>query len=372
MQILSVVTRNHYHVIALARRWRCLRVVCRILLVVLLLSASVVPGALAQQVWPIQLKHFEEVGTVKFDIPDTLLIASIYEIDIDLDGRFLVTDKLGDQILLFDSTGTLLATLDPRICHPGLAFSPAGARFGSDEYILVLNANAGHWGYRFTTDGACMDGADRNFVKPAFLDIDPAGTIYGVYDGPHWEMETKRARNRRMSVTGKPLEALSVPLPKYPNASDRFGDGGLLADGINIFFAWAPETEIMKMTLDGKHVGRLKERGRWFRTPPRDLPRELSPQLFAALRKWSETTTTRSIFELTDQTLMIQYINGTRGTGYQVFAKDGELVAEELGLGGLVFIHGENGLVYRVVQSGLDSRGELPNPYLMVYRFVAP
>lgn len=365
MQILSVVTSNHYHVIALSRNRCCLRAVCRILLVVLLLSASVVPGVRAQQVSPIQLKHFEEIGTVKFDKPDTLLIASIYEIDVDLDGRLLVTDKLGDQILLFDSTGTLLATLDPRICHPGLAYRPAGARFGSDEYILVLNANAGHWGYRFTTDGACLDSADRNFVLPAFLDIDPAGTIYGVYDGPHWEI-------RRMSVTGKPLEALSIPLPKYPNASDRFADGGLVADGINIFFAWAPETEIVKMTLDGMHVGRLKERGRWFRSPPRDLPRELSPQLFAALRKWFETTTTRSIFELTDQTLMIQYHNGTLGTGYQVFAKDGKLVAEELWLGGVVFIHGENGLVYRVVQPGLDSHGELPNPYLMVYRFVAP
>ena len=69
---------------------------------------------------------------------------------------------------------------------------------------------------------------------------------------------------------------------------------------------------------------------------------------------------------------MIQYVTGDKGTGYQVFAKDGTLVAEELGTGGRYFIHGDNGLVYGLVQPGLDSQGDLPRPYLNIYQIVAP
>ena len=78
-----------------------------------------------------------------------------------------------------------------------------------------------------------------------------------------------------------------------------------------------------------------------------------------------------SLFELTDELLMIQYTNRERGTGYQVFTKDGALVAEELGLN-MLFVHGAGGRVYRSVQPGLDAQGELPNPYIEVYEFVAP
>lgn len=73
----------------------------------------------------------------------------------------------------------------------------------------------------------------------------------------------------------------------------------------------------------------------------------------------------------TDQTIMVQYFDRDNGIGYQVFTKDGVLLAEELGLK-TVFLHGENGVVYTMGQSDFDSRGELPNPHLEVYRFISP
>lgn len=126
---------------------------------------------------------------------------------------------------------------------------------------------------------------------------------------------------------------------------------------------------MLKIALDGTLAGRISERSSWFRSPRRDLSPDLE-RLFSALRKWTGTTTT-SIFELTDQTIMIQYVNGSRGTGYQVFTKDGLLIAEELGLNS-VFLHGENGFAYRPVQPSLDNQGVLPNPYIEVYQFITP
>ena len=71
----------------------------------ILLIAFVAPGVRAQDKPPFTLKHFELVETVTFDLPDTLLIAEIYQIDRDSDGRWLVTDMVGEQILLFESDG---------------------------------------------------------------------------------------------------------------------------------------------------------------------------------------------------------------------------------------------------------------------------
>ena len=334
----------------------------RILLVgAILLVASMASSVRAQDTPASESKYFKMVGTVRFDKPDTLLIAAIDHIDVDPSGRWLITDRLGDQVLLFDSTGTLQASLDSSICHPGFTFSPDGAMFGPNGFIFVLNTS-NHWGYRFTTDGKCLGSVDRDFVMPKYFDIDPAGALYVAYDGPHWEL-------RHMNATGKTLRELPLPQSKFPNASERFNGGGLIADGTHLFYASGPDTEILKFALDGTLLQRISARNSWFRSPSKDLPSDVS-QLFEALKDWSATSA-RIMFELTDQTLMIQYIHRERGTGYQVFTKDGKLVAEEFGLNYL-FLHGEDGLVYRPYQLDLDSQGELPNPYLEVYRFVAP
>ncbi len=334
------------------------------LICALLLGVAVTSGVRAQELALPDLKHFKRVRTVTFDGPETLLIAQIEYLDIDAAGRFLVTDILGEQVLLFDSTGSLQASLDSSVCEPGFTFSPESAHFRGDESIFVLNSGD-HWGYRFNKDGTCLGKVDREFDNPRFLAIDPAGTLYGAYVRPTLEM-------RRMSATGETLSSFSIPKGEFPNANNRLDEGGLVADGTHLFYAAATEPAIMKFALDGTLVGRISKRSSWFRSPRRDLPRDLSPKLFEALREWESTTTTWSLFELTDETLLIQYFSGERGIGYQVFSKDGTLVAEELDYGRRPIVHGENGLVYFVMQPGLDSQGDLPNPYVEIYRFVAP
>ena len=207
-----------------------------------------------------------------------------------------------------------------------------------------------------------MGSVDHGFIIPRFFDIDPMGALYGAYARPDRNLKD-------MNATGKTLREFLLPPSEFPNASRRFAQGGLIADGTHLFYAPAPEPEILKLALDGTLLERISERSSWFRSPDRDLPPDVS-RLFSALKDFTASSPW-SLFELTDQSLMVQYTNRERGTGYQVFTKDGILVAEELGLKWL-FIHGENGLVYHAVQSGLDSQGELPNPYVNVYRFVAP
>ncbi|MDE2835594.1 MAG: hypothetical protein OXM02_13915 [Bacteroidota bacterium] len=339
-----------------------MRQVHRSLRLIFVLLPAAIPTIQAQDLSPAELKYFTPVRTIKFDEPDSLLIAAIEHLDVDAAGRLLVTDPLGMQVFLFDSTGALLASLDSRECHPGFEFDPTGAIFGANEFILVLNA--GSRGYRFNWNGGCLGSMDPGFRSTSFMDIDPTGTFFGVEEGPFWEV-------RRMNSTGKILDTFPVPEPKFPNASIRWADGGLVADGSHVYYAWAPEPAVMKFTVDGRFIRKIQQHSRYFQSPRADLPAELSPELFAAIRKWRGTST-RTVFELTDRFIMLQYIDHSNGTGYQVFDKGGALIVEELGTDSRFFIHAGYGLAYALTQPDLDEEGELPNPYLTVYRFEAP
>ena len=78
----------------------------------------------------IDLEHWEYVRSVVYSDPndvlqqDTLLLASIWSLDVDTNGRILVVDLRGEQAFLFSPEGILLANLDPSFCHLGFDFRP--------------------------------------------------------------------------------------------------------------------------------------------------------------------------------------------------------------------------------------------------------
>ena len=320
-------------------------------------------GAYAQHESISESKYFKHVGTVTFDKPGTPLIAAINHIDVDSNGRILVTDRIGKQVLLFDAAGTLLASLDVSICHPGIVFGPKEARFMGSESIIVLTTNSGLWGYRFTSVGQCLGRMDRSFSSPRFLDVDPTGALFGAYVWP--EMELKQ-----MSSAGRAVREISLQPSDFPNASHRFAGGGLIADGVHLFYASGPDTEILKYDSAGTVLKRIAERNRWFRRPRRDMPADAA-QFMAAMKDWRATTVS-SLLELTPETLLIQYSNRERGGGYQVFSKDGFLIAEEFGIN-FFFMYARDSLAYVPIYSiEQDSFQELPQAFLNVYRFSAP
>ena len=333
-------------------------------IITILLVACSTLHIYAQEKPPLQFKHFERIRAIKLDNPDTPLIGMIEHIDVDSNSRLLITDWQGKQTLLFDSTGTLQASLDPSTCHPAFPFDPSAATFGNDEFIFVKNGSAGYWGYQFTAEGVCLGRADPSFSSPRFIDVDPDGIIYGVGAGP----PTERMLTL-MNSAGKVLAEFPLPPVKFPNAESHYAHGGLIADGTHIFYASAGTLDILKLDPNGKLVDRISERNSWFRSLNKDLPADAG-QVFSALKD-IRGTTIWNFFELTDQTIMVQYFNRDGETGYQVFTKEGVLLAEELGLNTL-FLHGGNGVVYTMGQSDFDSRGELPNPPLEVYRFISP
>jgi len=175
-----------------------------------------------------------------------------------------------------------------------------------------------------------------------------------------------------MDPLGKMIDEVELPPSKHPNAESRMRMGGLFIDGAHIFYAPATAQHVLKLTRDGVVTATIAHRNSWFRSIKEDLPAKLTPDFFKRVGSlFKNSTITESIFALSDQHFMVQYRNAGRGFGYQVFTMDGDFVVEETGID-FLFMHAEGGLAYRVVQPELDEQGELPNPYLEVYRFVKP
>ena len=323
-----------------------------------------------------QLAHFEWVRTIALSDPDavhpdTLLTGQIWSLDVDSDGRLLIVDLRAREVLLFDPEGKLLAVPDPVPCHPGFEAAPVNAKFVEDEAIFVSNALS-PLGYRFRPDGDCLGPVDPEYsliVRYEFLDVGVQGSLFGVYQFPDRQVV------RHMSSSGKTLHEFDLPPSRFPNAADRIAMGGLVADESHIYYAGVAEPHILKLTPDGNVAAELSERSAWFREVSKDLPNPGSGDIEAFLKASGSfhrnNTLAVNIFELTDGTIMVQYKDSSRGLGYQVFTKDGVLVAEELGVR-VGFNYGRDALVYRVVQPSKDELAEIPNHSIEVYRFVPP
>lgn len=343
---------------------------------VLALWMAFVPATAAQPSDSEQLEHFKWVRTITLSDPDavhpdSLLIGWIWSMDVGPEGQMLIVDFKGQETLLFDPDGNLTAVLDPTLCHPGFLALPVVAKFVGDQSIFVSNGGS-PMGYRFTPAGDCLGSVDPEYqviTQGRDLDVGSRGSLFGVYEFPD------RQVIRQMDSSGKTLREIALPPSDFPNATNRIDMGGLVVDDAHMFYAGVAEPHILKLTLDGDVAARISERSSWFR----DVSRDLSDVRLSAIGQSGNPlgefhgsyTLVQELFELTDKAIMVEYQNSGRGSGYQVFAKDGVLVAEELGIG-LTFNFVKAGRAYRVVQPEQDDSGETPNPRIDVYQFVFP
>ncbi len=220
-------------------------------------AAILLPGLVLGQ------PRFEPVGDVVF--PDTLFLMGLSTLEVASNGDLLVVDGRGAQAFLFDSTGVILANLDPRPCHPGFELRPISAWFGPD---FILMANSAPWGYRFHRDGACLGAVDDDYRPTLRGGVSPQGDIYSVR-----ELPGQPAVLRRMDSTGALEVEKELFEPPFSGASGRFLGGGFVAAGESLYLAFATSASVYRLDLAGS-VLEIWEEGREARRlpPPRKRP----------------------------------------------------------------------------------------------------
>ncbi len=345
--------------------------VCNILLCALLLFITRPSTAYGQAS---ELEDFEsyisaafrKTHTISFSGNDTLLIGVISTVDVGSNGRLMITDRVGNQAILFEDDGTYIAHLDAHQCNPEVRFFFTGTKIRPDSQVLVLGTSP--WGFLFDGGGQCKSAMSIEFAGTRHnnLVLENADKMIGVYDTGTGQVL------RFMDGVGRKTREVELPKSPAPGVDYRFMGGGLVKTTKHLYFA-TPSSVLTQLDLEGRLIRVFEFENPWFRQINQDVPDPFDPDYPRLDRHLKRVVRNRSMVEnvllLDHDLVMIQYHNGAdRGAGLQVFDDAGNLVTELL-KGDDYFIYARDGLAYRVVQPDMDASGNLPNPHLEVYEF---
>ena len=345
--------------------------VCNILLCALLLlltthsSSTYGQASGLSDFEPYVSAAFQKTRTIVFSGNDTLLIGEISTIDAGNDGRLVITDRIGNQAILFGGNGTYIAHLDARRCNPEVRFFIAGAKIRPDSQVLVLGTSP--WGFLFDGNGICKSVMSIDFsgTRHNNLVLDGANKMIGLYHTGTGQVL------RFMDGLGQRVGEVKLPRSPAPGVDFRWVGGGLAKTEKHIYSATL-SSALTQLDLEGRLVRKFEFRNPWFRQIKQDIPDPFDPDIPRLDRHLTRIVKNRSrvnnLLLLDRDLIMIQYRNADRGFGLQVFDDMGNLVTELLGGKGY-FGYARNGLAYRVIQPDVDDSGFLPNPYLDVYEY---
>ncbi len=296
-------------------------------------------------------------------LSEEVLIGTISTLDIGKNRDLLIVDKVARKVWIFDHEGNFKNELHPEQCHPGFQMNPLDAKYAGDRFILMTNA--GPWGYRFKIDGTCLGGLHRDFLAPMQLTLDDQGFFWAFFG-------ERGGYFVHMDSTGKKLLQFDTVDEDFPNLVYRVRGGGSFATDEFVYYASVADQKIYKYDRSGRLVQTIGRTPKRHRAPPQDLPSGVSKRLFTVLQEvMGQSTLTFGLFPLDEDLIMLQYKHGREGFGFQVYNRQGRLLAEDFGMQ-YQFITAKEGRVYRVVQPELDADGTLPNPFIEVYRYTGP
>ena len=155
------------------------------------------PGANGEGISSVS--HIDDIFALEKEIvlTDSIYIAHYTYLDVDTDGNFLLTDMVGEQVILFDQEGNYKKMLTTEPCDPGFPWSPSQARFKPDGNIIV---NSSLWGYEFSNNGECIGKLSDEFEFPHSMGFDNKGYIYGFYV---YGQQSKGYHIRKMNKQGE-------------------------------------------------------------------------------------------------------------------------------------------------------------------------
>ena len=307
---------------------------------------------------------FEKKRTISFPDANTLPIGVISTLNVASDGHLVITDEVGNQALLFESDGDLVTRLDARLCNPGVRFFPTGAIIKPDSSVLVLGTSP--WGFLFGRDGSCKGSLSTEFtgIGQNELVLDGNHAMIGLYETGVGHVL------RFMTGAGRTKRESRLPQSPAPGVDYRWAGGGLAKTEKYLYYATPSSTGLTQLDAVGSPIRVFRTNKSWFRPITGDVPDPFDPN--SVDQHMGRIVDNKSMVEnvllLDHDLVMIQYHNGNRGFGLQVFDETGRAVTEILGAMDY-FLHASNGLAYRVVQPDANKNGHLPNPHVELYEY---
>lgn len=306
-------------------------------------------------------KYFRKTMTVS--LSDKVIIGEISTLDVYKE-KFLVVDAIGKTTCLFNSHGVLLKRLNADHCYPGFNFSPLNAEFSQSGTILMTNSAP--WGLRFDQGGNCSGGMDRYFVAPLNFCFSRTGFLYGYFLGED------RPYLSKMDTLGKTLKKIPFPA-KLKNLASRIEGGGIFSDSNGlIYVSDSVDPTVFEFNEDLAQVGELNDAPSHYRKIQSDIGyfhRDPSGLMRAVSKAMKDNTFIRGIFLLEKGRILVQYVNSRRYMA-QIIDLKGDPVIKENIVCTSPFVQAKDGLGYQVRQPEPTKSGMLPNPQIVVFKYI--
>lgn len=245
--------------------------------------------------------YFVATDTIRLSAEPVL--SSLSSLDIDKQGRLLVADMRGAQVVLYDPEGNHIKTLSAHPCHPGFNWAPTAAYFTPEPGILVLNN--GPWGYRFSIQGECVGSVDDSFRPARWVSFDSTGAMFGFYVGPD------SYSLRKMDQTGRE-ELTFGQAEHWAQFTARFAGGGAVHDGRYLYVALPTRPYAYRFKSNGNYAGAIGFAPSYYRALEKDI-RDFTGDPGEILEEVSKVqdqiSVTLSLFGLDHNSLLFVYRN---------------------------------------------------------------
>lgn len=288
---------------------------------------------------------FKKVVDIKLD---SNTVFDIRYLDISREGDLLITNRKRTEVFLFDSTGSLKARLSEELDKgfPGGNWMPLRAYFKKNGHIFV--ANRVPWGIEFDRSGQFIKFMPEVYRGSDDLAFDRYGNIYSLnkdYRGLFI------SRFNSDGIGEFLIEDIDTTNSAIMNRS--IIGRNLLVNGDYLFYKNMSKPVVYKYTLDGEAVTSFSEVPVYYKPPESDIrfthtgddldKARLQASVFDFAKKY---TANYSLHSLSEDLILIQYVNMGGNYGCQILTTGGEYVLDvDLYTGKRIYA-ARNGFVY--------------------------
>ena len=304
-------------------------------------------------------KYFSFVKEIKFD--SKIILGTISSISINNNNDILLTDGIGKSVYLFNSQGNIIKKLETDECSPGINWRPLKSYFNARGDIYAMNIGY-PWGFMFGRKGECIGKMNEKFTGARVIDFFSDGSIVGYKCGPDGNFL------QMMDTKGKEIKKYNVFPDEYKNLIRRFNKGNFfIGENDNIYFITPIEPVIYIFNKQFKLIKKTYFKPYFFAKVDRDISADPA-ELIKEFGKVSDGKSyVCSIDLLSKNKLLMQVYSNKKYKLWIMDLKSEKVFNEEIVLDEQP-LYIKNNMVYFYYQPKADTKGNISNPSLMVYK----
>lgn len=317
-------------------------------------------------------KNIDDYFINTYQVVIDTMISTVNSFDVNDSGEWLILDRRRKQVLLTDSLQQPIKNIqiEARNEFPGINWSPTNAYFMKNGQIMVTNNYP--WAIKFDSDGNFLESMPQEFRVSADLAFDQNSNTYSFVSNYLGTFIDK------YSSDGNHIKRIPISDIKFKNIVDRAIVGNSMSIINNeLYFKSIEQARILKFSLSGRLIDQYSELPAYYGQPTEDI-RILSSdgsliksKLSSEMRLFAMNNTANfSIHSLSNELLLIQYVNMGGYYGIQILNTSGEYILDkDLVIREKVYT-AKDGYIYTIDNFRKDSvTGEYLQPLLKKYKF---